>query len=310
MSIIGLSGAIGSGKSHTQLKMALEHTDRKRKSLVLNFPVNLKHLYDYCRLKQQHWNQYMILKGGVSVIANPSHIESLLLPESVVCLDEAGVFLNSREFATTSKALLADLAQSRKDGVDLIWAAQFNEQVDKQLRLLTQYWIHCDSVSGYDKELRRPKLIYKRIYSFNAWDYNEWINNPRARSSHFKTRFTYSFAYEGGFLTPSDRMLFKAFNSFARLDSSVSHSLSTLRRYDFSIQDLARFHFDRPALDSVPPLLGTSESVVVDSCLPSFDRRSAIASILSFHRSKGTKPPYLQPMSDGKIKLMYEQLSK
>lgn len=221
--IIGISGDIGSGKSHTQLKEALNYCDRFEKNLVTNFPVNLEAMARYCHLKRLKYCQKMVSKGWVSMIASPflkgkPCLEALFIPESVVCLDEAGIFLNSRQFSNTSQKLLADLCQSRKDGIDLIWASQFNDQVDRQFRLLTQYWVHCDGVTVYDKKLRRPKLHYKRIYWFKAADYNDWIEDRRARTSHFKTRFQFCCDYEGGFLNQSDRVLFDCFNSFARLD--------------------------------------------------------------------------------------------
>lgn len=221
--IIGISGDIGSGKSHTQLKEALNYCDRFEKNLVTNFPVNLEALGHYCKLKRLKHCQKMVSRGWVSTITSPflkgkPCLEALFIPEAVVCLDEAGIFLNSRQFSNTSQKLLADLCQSRKDGIDLIWASQFNDQVDRQFRLLTQYWVHCDGVSVYDKKLRRPRLHYKRIYWFKAADYNDWVEDRRARTSHFKTRFSFCCDYEGGFLNQSDRVLFGCFNSFARLD--------------------------------------------------------------------------------------------
>ena len=186
MTIIGLSGAIGSGKSHTQLKVALEHCERKEKQLVCNFPVDIRAIYRYAELKKMRWVQRLCMRGSVIQIQSPDRLEALLIPESVVCLDEAGVFLNSRDFAKTSRTLLADLAQSRKDGCDLIYAAQFDDQVDKQMRLLTQYWVHCDGVSVYDKKLKRPKLVWKRAFWFKAPEYNFWNSDPRARRSRLQ----------------------------------------------------------------------------------------------------------------------------
>lgn len=173
---------------------------------------------------QLPWVKRLCESGGIIQIPFPEKIEALLIPESVVLLDEAGILLNSREFAKTSKQLLADLAQSRKDGCDLIWCAQFDEQVDRQLRMLTQFWIHCESLSMFDKKMRRPKLFYKRIFWFRCSDYHEWQHNPKARGNHFKTRFVYSTIYEGGLLSPADKMIFNIFDSFKRLDKKYDGS--------------------------------------------------------------------------------------
>ena len=261
--IFGITGEIGSGKSYTQLMQALEYCEKRHKQLVVNFPINLRELYKYATMPKHSdniislrlfeirflfayilrslrispkyapypnlrmrmpWVAWMCKNGGIIQIPNPKNLESLLVPESVVCLDEAGIFLNSREFAKTSKQLLSDLAQSRKDGVDLFYAAQFDEQVDKQLRLLTQYWIHCDSLSTYDKVMKRPKLVWKTIHWFKANSYWNWQSNVRDKDNPWKTRFAYAFRTISGFLSPSDVQLFKVFDSFNRLDSSQSLS--------------------------------------------------------------------------------------
>jgi hypothetical protein len=229
--LIGIAGAIGSGKSFTQLKQALIYCEKKRKTLVTNFEINERALFDYAVLAKLEYVQSMVAKGQVSWIINPKrrikgefrpNLEALFIPNSVIALDEAGIFLNSRDFARTSTDLLSDLCQSRKMGVDLFWAAQFEEQVDKQFRLLTQYWVHCDSVSVYDKKLRNSRLKWKRIFWFTAADYFFWLSNPRDRSSHFKTRFAYACDYEGGLLTAADRKLFEIFDSFSRLDYAAT----------------------------------------------------------------------------------------
>lgn len=165
----------------------------------------------------------LLQKGmGVIEIVNPEKLETLMIPESVICLDEAGVFLNARDFGKTSRRLLADLAQSRKDGCDLIWAAQFDGQVDRQFRQLTQFWWHCRGYTKWNKQMRRPELTWKSRYYFMADDYDIWINNPKLRLSFFKTRLVYATLIEEGGLTKADYQLFKCFDSFRRLDSAGS----------------------------------------------------------------------------------------
>lgn len=228
MTILGISGAIGSGKSWTQLRTALEYCDRKKKRLVTNFEINPDAVLKYAKSRNYDYVQNMILRDRYTYIINPRRrvskglyepcVDALLIPESVVALDECGIYLNSRNFAKTSFELLADLCQSRKTGTDIVWAAQFNDQVDRQFRMLTQYWVHCNSVSMWCNKMRRPKLVYKKIYWFKDEDYNFWLQNVKDRTSHFRTRFAYAFLYEGGFLSATDKMVFGMFNSFDRLD--------------------------------------------------------------------------------------------
>lgn len=258
MTIIGIAGAIGSGKSFYQLKYSLELCETRQKQLVVNFRIDLKELYKYVSMPywiDSYWfglgaffyelfklNQYFLVNFfgqklkvpkprypwlkeqfdksmGVIMIPNPENLQALFIPQSVVCLDEAGVFLNSRDFAATPKALLSDLAQSRKDGIDLVWCAQFDEQVDKQFRLLTQFWVHCQSLAIYNSASRRPEIKWKLFRWFTADTYFEWRSRPDIRTKLFKTRLLVA-RQEEGFLQSGDFQLFKVFNSLARLDGS------------------------------------------------------------------------------------------
>ena len=166
MTIIGIAGAIGSGKSFTQLKHGLKYVEERQKQLVTNFAIDIRGLHRYASMPEIYnrplgwfftelrklvyglkyslwlalpkyfkkprklrfkpqlpWVKYLCENGGIVQIPAPKNLQALLIPESVVLLDEAGILLNSRDFANTPKELLADLAQSRKTGTDLIWCA-------------------------------------------------------------------------------------------------------------------------------------------------------------------------------------------
>lgn len=354
MTIIGVAGAIGSGKSFTQLKHGLKYVEQRQKQLVTNFEINIEALRKYASLpiQYQSWHGFFIYNvkkliyairinlhlaipklfkkpkrvklkpqlpwvkrlcesGGIIQIPNPSCIESLLIPESVCLLDEAGILLNSREFAKTSKQLLADLAQSRKDGCDLIWCAQFDEQVDRQLRLLTQFWIHCESLSAYDKKMRRPKLHYKRIFWFRCSDYQEWLQNPRARGNHIKTRFLYATIYEGGFLSTADRQLFKVYDSFARLDKKYGGAkINTMFQCKLPRDYYFRLLHYYPQFD---PLSKKYEPLYCYYYKPKNlkqnlashqinNNTNLVGLALSLARKHNLKPPYLRGMTEVAIK--------
>lgn len=198
----------------------------------------------------------LLQKGmGVIEIVNPEKLETLMIPESVICLDEAGIFLNARDFSKTSKQLLADLAQSRKDGCDLVWAAQFDGQVDRQFRQLTQFWWHCRGFTVYNKKMRRPELVWKERHYFMADDYDTWVNNPKVRADWIKTRFAYATDTVSGFLSRADKQLFNCFDSFSRLDlqgHSAKVQISTTQQcllpktyYSTSKQVLAEEDYQR-----------------------------------------------------------------
>ena len=368
--IIGVAGAIGSGKSFTQLKHGLKYVEERQKQLVTNFPINIEALRKYASLPKEYvsfhgyifyeirkliyalkfslhyafpffpkpkkvktsphlpWVKRLCEQGGIIQIPAPKVIEALLIPESVVLLDEAGILLNSREFAKTSKQLLADLAQSRKDGCDLIWCAQFDEQVDRQLRLLTQFWIHCESLSVYDKKMRRPKLFYKRIFWFRCSDYIEWQRNTRVRGNHIKTRLIYATIYEGGLLSTSDKYIFNIYDSFKRLDKEYDGSLiNTIWQcrlpYDYYFNRLPYYEavYDPLSRDYDPSginyykkekvvnILESKSTNNINSDLPS-DKSELIRMALKISRDLNTKPPYLKDMDVAEIKEYILKLNK
>lgn len=222
MAIIGFVGEIGSGKSLAQLHFGLHEANRKMRYLVCNFPLNQTELLKYCRMAKLGWVAHCAQTGRVLNLSAMDSLSHLLsYGNSIVLLDEAGIFLNSREFQKTPKSFLRDLAQSRKDGIDLFWAAQFDDQVDKQFRQLTQQFIHCAGSTTWCPVLRRPKLVWKTNYRFFAGDYYRWASSSRARVNFIKTWFGYASQTIVGPVTPLDLQLFKVFDSFARLDSEA-----------------------------------------------------------------------------------------
>jgi hypothetical protein len=234
MTITGLSGDIGSGKSWKMLQFALEQTNSKQKYLVTNFGLNKKALKLYCAARKQWWNVWMIDHDLYSIVSclppEGSKQNVSIVPlfqnrtQSVCVLDEAGIFLNARQFKNCPAQLLMDLAQSRKDGNDLIWASQFDTQVDVQFRNLTQFWIHCDSTTGWDKKERRPSLVWKTYFHFKGAEYERWQRSTKARTSFFRTMFAYAFDTQFGPLSKTDKMLFDCFNSFTRLEKQGANA--------------------------------------------------------------------------------------
>lgn len=365
--IIGVAGAIGSGKSFTQLKHGLNYCEERQKQLVTNFPVNIEAIYRYAispkildfpfgsqlyELKKLWkiilynlklvlfsigfvksasclnfsnpprlpWVAKLCKEGGISQIFNPERLEALMIPESVILLDEAGIFLNSRDFQNTSKKLLSDLVMSRKDGCDLIWCAQFEDQVDKQFRQLTQFWIHCQSLSKYDRQMRRPKLLVKQIFWFSCADYYRWLADPIARGNYFKTRFAYSMQSEEGPLNDSDCLIFKCFDSFTRLDSLSSYHatksfslVNTIFKcnlpidYYFNSLDCYWPQFD-PFSRFYEPLYGyysksksSSNESIIEFAKPRQEKSYLIRQALMLSRKKQINAPLFKNMSEAEI---------
>lgn len=235
MTITGLSGDIGSGKSWKMLQYGLEQAELKKKYLVTNFALNLSGVKRYCAMRKFWWVIWTIDNSKFSIVSfvpQDSRKENMsLVPffkdrqNSICLLDEAGIFLNSRNFANTPAQLLMDLAQSRKSGNDLIWAAQFDTQVDVQFRNLTQFWIQCDGWTAYDKQMRRPKLVWRTYFYFKGAEYQRWLISAKARTSFLRTYFAFAFKTDFGPMSKTDIALFGGFDSFTRLEKQASAAI-------------------------------------------------------------------------------------
>ena len=108
--------------------------------------------------------------------------------------------------------------------------------------MLTQFWIHCLSLSVFDKKMRRPSLKWKRIHWFSCSDYQRWLSDPRAYGSYVKTRFAYATMSEEGLLSYADLALFEVYDSFSRLDRAAFGDLS----WDGKVRIVSRWKCDLP----------------------------------------------------------------
>ena len=248
MTITAICGDIGSGKSFKQLHYGLQQVNKKRKRLVTNFELNMVELRKYAGMMRYGWLAHIIDTKQIAVMDTVQSLSDILKhSDSLVLLDEAGIFLNTREFSKTPKSLLMDLAQSRKFGCDLVYCAQFDDQVDKQFRMLTQYFVQCQASTIYDKRMRRPRMITKNYFIFTADKYHTWAGNSKDRANFVRT-WMMSFDYHGGWLSRSDKQLFNCFDSFVRLDHQSAsvrdmglnsdeikevYSLATIQRHSF-----------------------------------------------------------------------------
>lgn len=254
--IIGIVGDIGAGKSHYQMKHALEYANKRRKRLVFNFKIYHKAAVKYCHMRGLHWSQHILDTGKYQVLncKNQDDVLRLLqIPQTVVCLDEAGIFFNARGFKDTPKDLLFDLCQSRKDGADLLWCAQFDSQVDKQFRMLTQFYVYCQGLSVWSNKIANMAFKWKSYHHFKASQYQEFAANPKIRNSILKT-WWFAFANEIGPLNQADLQLFKAYDSFSRLDKvgdnlhQIPTSIAEQEYYDaYARQQKRRIKFSRNA---------------------------------------------------------------
>lgn len=234
MTIYGICGDIGSGKSFYQLRFALDMCNKRQKRLLTNFGLNVPEIKKYAAMMGYGWVMWLCEQGQIATVnlgesadaGAKKPLSYFLNPElysdSIALLDEAGIFLNSRDYSKTPKSLLQDLAQSRKSGIDLIYCSQNDKQVDLQFRMLTQFFVHCAGLSKYDRAMKRPKLHWKCYYHFTSSQYWMWAENHKVRSNPLRSALAATHS-QWGPMTAADRQLFNCFDSFTRLESQGQH---------------------------------------------------------------------------------------
>lgn len=186
-----LVGEFGTGKSYRLLEYGLELAERYHLGIVANFPINEKNLLEYCRLKKYWWVASIIPMGRIQYLPSiePKNIDGLLdYRNTVVLLDEAGIFLNARAWNATPKNFLAGLVQVRKSGNHFIIACHFLEQIDKQLRDNAQHIIECRAFSIPWKAWNgRPRMIFRWWHDFKPKKYNYWLSNPQFQQNWLRS---------------------------------------------------------------------------------------------------------------------------
>lgn len=142
MTIYLYTGTPGSGKSMHTAKLIMETLRYKRCPVVCNFPINpdtkgyerftfvenLKltpdYLYDYARY---YWADQPIREDNILLV-----------------VDEAQLLFNSRDWGQNDRmAWIEFLSQHRHFGYKVVFIAQFDRMIDRQIRALVEYeYVH------------------------------------------------------------------------------------------------------------------------------------------------------------------------
>lgn len=183
-------GEFGSGKSLFAVEHCLALAERYRKAIVTNFSFDIPQLLRYCEMKGYTWIPKLVRWRRIIVHPCRSCAEldaALSYRNSIILIDEAGIFLNARSWSRVSQDFLSSLVQCRKDGNFLIFVCHFLEQVDKQLRENVQEFIECRALTIYDRRLKNDRILIRWRHHFKPRRYHQWIENMQARNNMFLT---------------------------------------------------------------------------------------------------------------------------
>ncbi len=215
--IFGIVGPQGSGKSFSTFKLLCMQADLLQYDLCFNFSVDLDALYNYCLNSGYYWLVSRIIHNKIRCRFSDELDTFMDLPKTIYVMDEAGVYMNSREFQKVPKSFLHQLAQVRHDSMVLVWCAQYADMVDRVLRELTAGYCQCLSLSKPNKKLGNYELYWQKFYIYNARQYKIYLNKVDSKLSGFKfwvnARKLADFHYEG-FLSTNDKLIFDIYSSF------------------------------------------------------------------------------------------------
>jgi hypothetical protein len=222
MAFYSVCGLPGSGKSLYQLHRACELANRKRTILVSNLALDLEQLHKYCGLRKFGWLAHQVEMNRIFCLPGMDSIEELFnFKRATIILDEAGVFFNSRAYAKMPPSILAAMAQLRHDANDLIWAAQYFDQVDRAFRMLCCEVTHAAGQSRYSKVLKNDELRWRKWVTFDPASYESWLSDKKARrpglGGNLRTK-AIAKRIDEGMLRAIDRQAFQVFSSFDRVE--------------------------------------------------------------------------------------------
>jgi zona occludens toxin (predicted ATPase) len=133
-------GRLGGGKTYSAVSRILVYF-AKGGHVFTNISLNIPACKVYCRkhfrvdIKEEQFHPIEMSQVG----AIHRHIPRAQGLPVLVVIDEAHLWFNSRDWASTSRELLVYLTQSRKVLVDIIFISQSAQNMDKQFMRLIQY---------------------------------------------------------------------------------------------------------------------------------------------------------------------------
>lgn len=245
LALYGAFGAIGSGKTFKATEQALFLSNEEKKNIVANYPLDLDSLWLFCiinkldniidllnqpgaikfiDLSKDEFNRrlHKESKSREKFISNASLMFDV--HDSVIIIDEAGIFLNSRNWQNNDNlSILQRLCQSRKRSNHAFVIAQFPNQIDAQLRELLQYYLICSATT------RRASdgclyMVLQNTKMFEAQAYQKWQNSKHT-SNPIKTRMAYTMRTWSGPLMCNQIQLFSIYNSYDELDMGADANI-------------------------------------------------------------------------------------
>lgn len=203
-------GKFGTGKTLSLIENALYTADAFELNIVANFQLNPAAMYAFAIRKKlksflagslDYFQYKDKLISKISIISMPGAqlLDLLQVQRSVILFDEAGVGLFARAFSDKKRTeILVKLFQIRKRRNILFYSCQNQDQIDKQLRDMTDIYIQCSASQKFSRQHKRSNLIsrFQVLFDSSKWEqYNSSVARFKLVRPFLLSGFKFSFSH-------------------------------------------------------------------------------------------------------------------
>lgn len=218
MPFTGIYGLPGRGKSLLMVQHGLRIAEKYRLRFVSNFlldPVNLAY---YCKVNNYKW-LFDNIPNGIFyyVSANKNFAQFLQIKDSVILLDEMGLYAPSAQHWTLPPEAFNAVANNRKRAQHIVYAAQYPSQVHSSIHQVCSDILYAEGTVIWDDKLRNDRLLFKDIHLFGPSEFEVWFRDPKVRKNPIKVWVLATKHWKGP-LSCLDAQTFRCYDSFGLLE--------------------------------------------------------------------------------------------
>ena len=240
MSITGIYGLPGRGKSLFMLQYGLELANKYKLRLVTNFELNPDALAFYCKINNLKWLFDNIPKGVIYYVsANKNFAQFVQISNSVILLDEMGIYAPSSQSWTLPAEAHNAIANNRKRMQHIVYCAQYPSQVNSSLHQVCSQILYAEGACVYDEKLGNDKLVFKDVHLFNPPEFKVWFDDPKIRKNPVKV-WVLAMKHWKGVLNCFDAATFDIYDSFGLLEEQ-----------DFNLSENDEFGYQPIVIDGL-----------------------------------------------------------
>ena len=201
--------------------------NQRPESLLLLDPVNLAY---YCKVNNYKW-LFENIPNGIFyyVSANKNFAQFLQIKDSVILLDEMGLYAPSAQHWTLPPEAFNAVANNRKRAQHIIYAAQYPSQVHSSIHQVCSDILYAEGTVIWDDKLKNDRLLFKDIHLFGPSEFEVWFRDPKVRKNPIKV-WVLATKHWKGVLSCLDAQTFRCYDSFGLLeeqDLSVDKSVQS-----------------------------------------------------------------------------------